>query len=75
MNTIIKESDISVTQLCLTPCYPVDCSMPGLPVHHQRPQWTQTHVHRVGDCIQLSHPLLSLSTLIFNLAQGQSLLQ
>ena len=37
-------SSSSVTQLCLTPCDPVDCSMPGIPVHHQHPQWTQTHV-------------------------------
>ena len=51
----------SVTQSCPTPCDPMDCSMPGLPVHHQVPEFTQTHVHQVGDAIQPSHPLLSLS--------------
>ena len=54
----------SVTQLCLTLCNPMNCSMPGLPVHHQLPEFTQTHVHRVGDAIQPSHssycPLLLL---------------
>ena len=39
----------SVAQLCLTPYDPMDCSMPGFPVHHQLPEFTQTHVHRVGD--------------------------
>ena len=51
----------SVAQSCPTFCNPVNCSMPGLPVHHQLPESTQTHVHRVGDAIQLSHPLLSPS--------------
>ena len=45
----------SVTQSCPTLCYPMDCSMPGLPVHHQLPEITQIHVHRVGDAIQPSH--------------------
>ena len=49
----------SVAQLCPTLCNPMDCSMPGLPVHHQHPESTQTHVHRVADAIQPSHPLLS----------------
>ena len=49
----------SVTQSCLTLCDPMNCSMPGLPVHHQFPEFTQTHVHRVGDAIQSSHPLSS----------------
>ena len=49
----------SVTQLCLTLCDPMNRSMPGLPVHHHLPEFTQTHVHRVGDAIQPSHPLLS----------------
>ena len=49
----------SVTQSCLTLCNPVDCSMPGLPVHHQLPEFTQTHVHWVSDAIQPSHPLSS----------------
>ena len=51
----------SVAQLCLTPCDPMDCSTPGLPVHHQLPELTQTHVHRVGDAVQPSHPLSSPS--------------
>ena len=51
----------SVTQWCLTLCDPMNCSMPGLPVHHQLPEFTQTHVHWVGDAIQPSHPLSSPS--------------
>ena len=47
----------SVTQSCSTLCDPMNHSMPGLPVHHQLPEFTQTHVHRVGDAIQPSHPL------------------
>ena len=50
----------SVAQSCLTLCDPMDCSMPGLPVHHQLPEFTQTHVHWVGDAIQLSDPLSPL---------------
>ena len=49
-----------VTQSCPTLCDPMDCSTPGFPVHHQLPELTQTHVHRVGDAIQFSHPLSSL---------------
>ena len=41
----------SVAQSCPTLCDPMDCSMPGLPVHHQLPEFTQTHVHQVGDAI------------------------
>ena len=51
----------------------MDCSMPGLPVHHQLPESTQTHVHRVGDAIQPSHPLLPASPSAFSLSQHQSL--
>ena len=51
---------ISVAQSCPTLCNPMNRSMPGLPVHHQLPEFTQTHVHRVSDAIQPSHPLLSL---------------
>ena len=51
----------SVAQSCLTLCDPMNCSMPGLPVHHQLPEFTQTHVHRVGDAIQPFHPLSSPS--------------
>ena len=50
----------SVAQSCLTLCDPMNCSTPGLPVHHQLPEFTKTHVHQVGDAIQPSHPLLSL---------------
>ena len=50
----------SVTQSCLTLCDPMNCSTPGLPVHHQFPEFTQIHVHRVGDAIQPSHPLSPL---------------
>ena len=50
----------SVNQSCPTLCDPMNCSTPGLPVHHQFPEFTQTHVHRVGDAIQPSHPLSSL---------------
>ena len=46
----------SVAQSCLTLCDPMNCSMPGLPVHHQLPEFTQTHAHRVGDANQPSHP-------------------
>ena len=63
----------SVTLLCLTLCSPMDCSMPGLPVHHRLLELTQTHVHWVGDAIQLSHPLSSPSPLAFNLSQHQGL--
>ena len=65
----------SVTQSCLTPWDPMDCSMPGLPVDQQLPELTQTHVHRVGNDIQTSHPLLSPSPPAFNLCQHQGLFQ
>ena len=51
----------SVAQSCPTLCNPMNCSTPGLPVHHQLPESTQPHVHRVSDAIQPSHPLLSPS--------------
>ena len=51
----------SVAQSCLTLCNPMNCSMPGLPVHHQLPEFSQTHVHRVSDAIQIPHPLSSPS--------------
>ena len=63
----------SVAQLCLTLCNSMDCSTPGLPVHHQLLEVTQTHLHRVGDAIQTSHPLLSHSPLALNLSQDQGL--
>ena len=62
----------SVAQLCPTLCDPVDCSIPGLPVYHLLPEFTQTHVHWVGDAIQPSHPLSSPSP-TFNLSQHQGL--
>ena len=65
----------SVAQLCLTLCDPMNCSTPCLPVRHQLPEFTQTHVHRVGDAIQPSHPLSSPSPLAPNPSQHQSLLQ
>ena len=49
----------SVAQSCLTLCDPMDCRTPGLPVYHQLSELAQTHVHQVGDAIQLSHPLSS----------------
>ena len=65
----------SCTQSCLTLCDPMDCGTTGLPVHHQLPEFTQTHVHWVGDAIQLSHPLSSPSPPAFNLSQHQGLFQ
>ena len=62
----------SVAQLCLTLRDPMDHSTPGLPVHHQQPESTQTHLHWVGDAIQPSHPLSSPSP-AFNLSQHQGL--
>ena len=64
----------SVAQSCLTLCDPMNCSTPGLPVHHQLPEFTQTHIHRVGDAIHPSHPLSSPSP-VFNLSQHQGLFQ
>ena len=65
----------SVTQSCPVLCNPVDYSMPGFPVHHQLPELTQTHVHWVGDAIQPSHPLLSLSPPAFSVSKHQGLFQ
>ena len=63
----------SVAQSCLTLCDPMNCSMPGLPVHHQLLKFTQTHVHCIGDTIQPFHHLLSPSPPTFNLSQHQGL--
>ena len=63
----------SVTQLCLTFCNPMNRSTPGLPVHHQLPEFTQTHVHQISDAIQPSHPLSSPSAPAPNPSQHQSL--
>ena len=65
----------SVAQSCPTPCKPMNRRMPGLPVHHQLPEFTQTHVHRVSDAIQPSHPLSSPSPPAPNPSQHQSLFQ
>ena len=62
-----------VTQSCLTLCDPRNCSTPGLPVHHQLPEFTHTRVHRVRDAIQPSHHLSSLSPPAPNPSQHQSL--
>ena len=61
----------SVAQSGLTLCNPMDCSMPGFPVHHQLPELAQTHGHQVSDAIQLSYPLLSPSPPAFNPSQPQ----
>ena len=63
----------SVTQSCLTLCDPMNRSTSGLPVHHQLPELTQTHVHQVSDAIQISHPLSSPFPPAFNLSQHQGL--
>ena len=63
----------SVAQSCLTVCDPMNHSTPGLPIHHQLLESTQTHVHWVNDAIQPSHPLSSLSPPALNLSQQQGL--
>ena len=63
----------SVTQSCPTLCDPMDCSTPGLPVHHQLPEFSQTHVHWVSDAIQPSHPLSPPFPPAFDLSQHQGL--
>jgi len=76
MITTVRSDQIrSVTQSCPTLCDPMNRSTPGLPVHHQLPEFTQTHVHRVSDAIQPSHPLSSPSPLAPNPSQHQSLFQ
>ena len=64
-----------ISQSCLTLCDPMNRSTPGPPVHHQLPEFTQTHVHRVCDAIQPSHPLASPSPPAPNPSQHQSLFQ
>ena len=63
------------SQLCPTLCDPMNCSTPGLPVHHQLPQFIQTHVHQIHDAIQPSHPLSSPSPPAPNPSQHHSLFQ
>ena len=65
----------SVAQSCLTLCNHVDCSTPGLPIHYQLPEFAQTHVHRVGDVLQPSHPLSSPSPPAFSLSYHQGVFQ
>ena len=65
----------SVAQSCPTLCNPMNRSMPGLPVHHQLLEFTETHIHRVSDAIQPSHPLSSPSPPAPNPSQHQSLFQ
>ena len=65
----------SVTQSCLPLGNSMDCNTPGFPVHHQLPESTQTHVHRVGDAIQPSHPLLASSPPALDLSQHQGIFQ
>ena len=65
----------SVAQACLTLCNPMNCSIPGLPVHHHLPEFTQTHIHPVHDANQPSHPLSCPSPPAFNLSQHQGLFQ
>ena len=71
----ISDQFRSVAQLGPTLCDPMNHSTPGLPVHHQLPEFTQTHVHRVSDVIQPSHPLSSPSPLAPNPSQHQGLFQ
>ena len=71
----IKSQFSSVTLSCPSLCDPMDCGMPGFPVHHQLPELAQTRVHWVGDSIQPSHPLSPPSPPAFNLSQHQDLFQ
>ena len=72
-NTSVQFS--SVAQSGPTLCDPMNCSTPGLPVHHQLPEFTQIHIHRVSDAIQPSHPLSSPSLPAPNPSQHQSIFQ
>ena len=69
---VISVQFSSVAQLCPTLCDPMNHSTPGLPVHYQLPEFTQTHIHRVSDAIQPSHPLSSPSPPAPNPSQHQS---
>ena len=75
----VKNTDVlqfsSITQSCPTLCNPMNHNTPGLPVHHQLPEFTQTHVHRVGDAIQPSHPLSFSSPSAPKPSQHQGLFQ
>ena len=65
----------SVPQSCPILCDPMDCSMPGFPIHHQLLEFTQIHIHWIGDVIQPFHPLSSPSPPAFNLSQNQGVFQ
>ncbi|CAM9827629.1 unnamed protein product [Rangifer tarandus platyrhynchus] len=71
--TLSSVQFISVAQSCPTLCNPMDCSKPGLPVHHQLLEFTQVHVYQVSNTIQPSHPLSSPSPPALNLSQHQGL--
>ena len=72
MKSHLQDNQIRfVAQSCPTLCEPMNCSTPGLPVHHQLPEFTQTLAHQVGDDIQPSHPLSSPSPLAFNATKSQ----
>ena len=75
LKNVLSVQSSSVAQSCPTLCDPVNCSTAGLPVHHQLLVFTQTHVHRVSDAIQPSHPLSSPSPPARNPSQHQSLFQ
>ena len=70
-STVVQFSSVPLS--CPALCDPTDCSTPGFPVHHQIPEFTQTHVHGVSDAIQPSHPLSSPSPPTFSLSQHQGL--
>ena len=74
-DAILSDQIRAVTQSCLTLCDPMNLSTPGLPVHHQLPEFTETHVHRVSDAIHPSYPLSSPSPPAPNPSQHQSLFQ
>ena len=65
----------SVAQSCPTLCNPMDCNTPGLPVHHQLPEFTQIHVHWVSDAIQPSHPVIPLSSCLQYFPASRSFLE
>ena len=68
--TLRAPLDVVYSLHCIWLCNPLDCSMPGFPVHHQLPELAQTHVHRVSDAIQPSHPLSLPSSPAFNPSKG-----
>ena len=74
-NSLVSDQIRSVAQSCPTLCDPMNRSTPGLPVHHQLPEFTETHIHWVSDAIQPSHPLSSPSPLAPSPSQHQSLFQ